>query len=194
MRSLFQGGLSRRIDVVVPFFFFSEEESFVVAAKDLDQMCEDYRKPCETIGNIDVYASDYSIGEMSKEYFSYREDGASAIHRSILNHIQRPIEQRWMRDEDISKQHFHYDRDTDRYTCCDLTDAQIEMLPYFYNAPTLTYSPLNTDVGIEQSVPAAGKEGADVADINSEDVNSVSEDGYEDPYDDKQQTEINSSV
>jgi len=184
MRSFFQGGLSRRIDVVVPFFFFSEEESFVVAAKDLDQMCEDYRKPCETIGNIDVHASDYSIGEMSKEYFSYREDGASAIHRSIVNHIQRPIEQRWLRDEDISKQHFHYDRDTDTYTCCDLTDAQVDMLPYFYIAPTRASPPLNTDVGTEQSVPAADQEGVDLALINSKDVKSMSDDGYEDPYDD----------
>jgi ATP-dependent Clp protease ATP-binding subunit ClpA len=45
LRSYFKGGLTRRIDAVVPFFKFSEEEAYVIADMYVDRVREMYAKP-----------------------------------------------------------------------------------------------------------------------------------------------------
>jgi hypothetical protein len=45
LRSFFKGGLTRRIDAVVPFFKFSREEAYVVADMYIDTVREMYAKP-----------------------------------------------------------------------------------------------------------------------------------------------------
>jgi ATP-dependent Clp protease ATP-binding subunit ClpA len=45
LRSFFKGGLTRRIDAVVPFFKFSREEAYVVADMYIDTVREMYARP-----------------------------------------------------------------------------------------------------------------------------------------------------
>ena len=51
LRSFFKGGLTRRIDAVVPFFKFSREEAYVVADMYIDTVREMYARP-RTPGRI----------------------------------------------------------------------------------------------------------------------------------------------
>ena len=45
LRAFFQGGLTRRIDAVVPFFKFDKEEAYVVADMYIDSVREMYARP-----------------------------------------------------------------------------------------------------------------------------------------------------
>ena len=49
LRSFFKGGLTRRIDAVVPFFKFNKEEAYVVADMYVDTVREMYLQP-RTLG------------------------------------------------------------------------------------------------------------------------------------------------
>ena len=49
LRTFFKGGLTRRIDAVVPFFKFNKEEAYVVADMYIDSVREMYSQP-RTLG------------------------------------------------------------------------------------------------------------------------------------------------
>ena len=57
LRSFFKGGLTRRIDAVVPFFKFSREEAYVVADMYIDTLREMYAKPKTPGKQHQVYVS-----------------------------------------------------------------------------------------------------------------------------------------
>ena len=131
MQAFFKGGFSRRIDSVVPFFYFSQEEAYVVTAKALDAMCEKYKNPSKYIGDIDVFVSDFAIGEILKEYFENRDEGASSIKRAITKSVEKHLKDRWMKDEIGKKMHYHFDKESKRCFTTSLSEQELSVPPYF---------------------------------------------------------------
>ena len=73
LRTFFKGGLTRRIDCIVPFFRFDEEEAFVVADMYLDYVRQQYvKQPTKQrfVGNIEFDVTDVAIEEIAKYLIS----------------------------------------------------------------------------------------------------------------------------
>jgi ATP-dependent Clp protease ATP-binding subunit ClpA len=69
LRTFFKGGLTRRIDCIVPFFRFDEEEAFVVADMYLDSIRLQYLKqPTKQrlVGNVEFDVTDAATEEIAK--------------------------------------------------------------------------------------------------------------------------------
>ena len=69
MRSFFKGGLTRRIDCVVPFFCFDEQEAFVVTDMFLDSVRSQYALPVTSsrhVGGLFFDVTAAAVGEISK--------------------------------------------------------------------------------------------------------------------------------
>jgi hypothetical protein len=105
LRRFFQGGLTRRINSIVPFFAFDEEEAMVICDMYIDLIRSMYSKPPTTERKIGDYAFDvtqFAVGELSRAYFKHQLDGASAIIREVNNQvIKKQLHMRWLREEDL---------------------------------------------------------------------------------------------
>ena len=102
LRGFFKGGLTRRIDSVVPFFTFDEEEAYVVADMYVDFVRRQYMMPPSRgrhLGNLHFDITDAAVAELSKGYVLHSSDGASAIKREIYAAIIKKLHMRWLRDE-----------------------------------------------------------------------------------------------
>ena len=106
LREFFKGGLTRRIDSVVPFFKFDEEEAYVVADMYIDFVRRQYMLPPSRgrlLGDLyfDVTAS--AVAQLSKVYTLHSSDGASAIKREVYASIVKKLHTRWLRAEENNK-------------------------------------------------------------------------------------------
>ena len=101
LRSFFRGGLTRRIDAVVPFFKFTEDEAHVVADMFLDSIRMTYALPPTTDRKVQYHfhVTDYAVSELSKGYNAHKQDGASAIQREINLKVIKPIHMQWVRHD-----------------------------------------------------------------------------------------------
>lgn len=104
IRKYFQGGLTRRINSIVPFFTFDEEEAHVVTDMYIDKLRQMYIQPANNERKIGEYAFDvtnFAIGELSKAYFKHQLDGASAVVREVNGRVvKKLIHMRWIREEE----------------------------------------------------------------------------------------------
>lgn len=69
LRTFFKGGLTRRIDTVIPFFRFGAEEAHVIADMYVDNVRTQYMLPItdsKHIGDLFFDVTDSAVGELSK--------------------------------------------------------------------------------------------------------------------------------
>lgn len=104
LRRFFQGGLTRRINAVVPFFCFDAEEALVVTDMYVDRLRLMYSQPPNdrrAIGLVDFDVSNFARGELSRAYFKHQLDGVSAIVREVNSKVVRDkLHLRWIRGEE----------------------------------------------------------------------------------------------
>ena len=158
MRNLFQGGLTRRINAVVPFFCFDETEAYVITDIYIDSLRDMYQKPPNKkrkVGNVHFDVSNFAIGELSRNYMRHKLDGASAIVREVNNKLVKKILHMnwlesdsenavssllatssarspvWIHCSDIASGESEDWSGKGFYMVDAITEAQLEMKPYF---------------------------------------------------------------
>ena len=140
LRKYFQGGLTRRINAIVPFFTFDEEEAHVVTDMYVDKLRQMYIQPANDDRKIGEYSFDltnYAVSELSRAYFKHQLDGASAIVREVNGRIvKKLIHMKWIREEQTpaidSVVWIHYsDSYGGPYIIGGLSDHIISKNPYF---------------------------------------------------------------
>lgn len=104
LRDYFQGGLTRRINSIVPFFCFDETEAYVITDLYIDKLREMYQKPpnkFRKVGNFHFDVTNFAIGELSRNYMQHKLDGASAIIREVNNKlVKKIIHMNWLQSAD----------------------------------------------------------------------------------------------
>ena len=102
LRHFFQGGLTRRIDAIVPFFKFDAEEAHVVADMHVDRLREAYARPATAdrkVGGFHFAVTDHAVGELSRSYGMHQWDGASAIKREVYQRVIKKLHMQWIKQE-----------------------------------------------------------------------------------------------
>ena len=142
LRTFFRGGLTRRINAVVPFFSFDEEEAHVVTDMYVDKLRLMYSRPAtkeRLLGSLQFDVTNYATAELSRVYFRHKLDGATAIVREVNSRVVRNLlHMRWIRDEgptegtrsNFSWIHFNHESGG-AYLVGDLTPKMMSLAPYF---------------------------------------------------------------
>jgi hypothetical protein len=104
LRDYFRGGLTRRINAIVPFFCFDEAEAYVITDLYIDKLREMYQKPpnkFRKVGNFHFDVTNFAIGELSRNYMQHKLDGASAIIREVNSKlVKKIIHMNWLQSAD----------------------------------------------------------------------------------------------
>lgn len=90
MQRFFPVALVRRIDIIVPFFYFTAEEAYVITDLLIDAKRLLLLQPPtkeRKIGEFNFVVTPFAVGELSKAYTADCLAGVSAISREIQNRI-----------------------------------------------------------------------------------------------------------